>query len=307
MLSIETRGLGKRYRGGTIGLHPLDLKVPAGVCFGLLGPNGAGKSTLVKSLLTIIRATSGEALLLGRDHRDPEARRGVGYLAEGHAFPEVLTGREVCRYMGRLGGLWGGELEARIDKTVQRVGMAARCDERVADYSKGMKQRIGHRAGLARRPAAGVPRRADRRRGPSRAQGDPRDRAGTGGRREDGVRQLPPARRARDDVRRGSRAAPRTAADPGEACRREGEHREASRHAGDVQSDAVPARSRPPARRRGRRHRAARLDVRAADRRRRHRRRGRCAARRGIGIRAIQPRAVSLEDAFVAIVEEAGS
>ncbi len=103
--AIETRGLSKTYNGRIQALKALDLRVRAGSCFGLLGPNGAGKSTLVKTLLSIVHASGGTAQLLGKDHRDPAARKAVGYLPEGHRFPSYLTGRGVCNYFGQLAGL----------------------------------------------------------------------------------------------------------------------------------------------------------------------------------------------------------
>jgi ABC-2 type transport system ATP-binding protein len=73
--ALETRGLSKVYkslRGRIRALEPIDLKVETGRVFGLLGANGAGKSTFVKTALTICRATTGTAMILGRD---PEARQ----------------------------------------------------------------------------------------------------------------------------------------------------------------------------------------------------------------------------------------
>ncbi|MGE0712399.1 MAG: ABC transporter ATP-binding protein [Planctomycetota bacterium] len=151
-LAIEVEGLRKVYRGGVEALRGVDLHVPAGCCFGLLGPNGAGKSTLVKALLGIVHATSGSARLLGRDHRSPAAREGVGYLPEGHAFPPYLTGFGVCRYFGRLAGLRGKELERDVAEKLALVGMADRAHLKVTQFSKGMKQRVGLAQALLGRP-----------------------------------------------------------------------------------------------------------------------------------------------------------
>jgi ABC-2 type transport system ATP-binding protein len=151
--AIETKGLAKTYRNGTQALKGVDLQVPHGVCFGLLGPNGAGKSTLIKALLGIIHASEGSATILGVDHRQPHARKSVGYLPEGHAFPPYLTGRAVCRYYGRLGGLKGAELERDVSEKLEWVGMADRADEKVTKFSKGMKQRIGLAQALLGKPS----------------------------------------------------------------------------------------------------------------------------------------------------------
>ena len=121
--AIETTGLSKTY-GRVQALKPINLKVRLGCCFGLLGPNGAGKSTLVKTLLGIVRATGGSAQLLGGDFKNPESRRRVGYLPEGHRFPRYLTGRGVCRYFGRLSGLSVSRLNEEVDRKLAVVGMS---------------------------------------------------------------------------------------------------------------------------------------------------------------------------------------
>lgn len=142
--ALETQGLTKTYKRGRIqALKALDLQVPKGCAFGLLGPNGAGKSTLVKTLLGIVRATSGSARLLGTDFRSVEARRKVGYLPEGHRFPAYLTGRTLCDYFGRLSGLRGDQLKREIDEKLEWVGMKEWADTKVSKYSKGMAQRVG--------------------------------------------------------------------------------------------------------------------------------------------------------------------
>jgi len=141
--AIETRGLVKTYRGGVQALRGVDLQVAPGVCFGLLGPNGAGKSTLVKTLLSIVKPSGGSATLNGVDITLPQARRGVGYLPEGHAFPPYLTGAGVCEYFGRLAGLGGATLKQDIAEKLELVGMSEWARTKITKYSKGMKQRIG--------------------------------------------------------------------------------------------------------------------------------------------------------------------
>ena len=89
---IEAKSLRKVYRSrlGTRRIEALggiDLSVGPGEVFGLLGPNGAGKTTAVKVLLGLTRPTEGTALLFGTSVADPESRRRVGYLPEGHRFP----------------------------------------------------------------------------------------------------------------------------------------------------------------------------------------------------------------------------
>src|ERR1700761_1749125 len=95
--AIETEGLEKIYRSRfrsreVRAVSNLSVRVPVGVKFGLLGPNGAGKTTFVKMLLSSVIPTRGVASLFGRDAREPEARRPVGYLPENHRFPTYFTG-----------------------------------------------------------------------------------------------------------------------------------------------------------------------------------------------------------------------
>jgi ABC-2 type transport system ATP-binding protein len=150
--AVEAHGLTKIYKNKVYALKAVNLKVPVGSAFGLLGPNGAGKSTLVKTLLSIVRPTAGFATLLGRDIELPESRRGVGYLPEGHRFPQYLTGRAVCQYFGKLSGLTGAELEKEIDHKLELVGMREWGTTRVSKYSKGMQQRIGLAQAMLGRP-----------------------------------------------------------------------------------------------------------------------------------------------------------
>lgn len=141
--AIQTVNLSKIYKGGVTALRGVDLEVPKGCCFGLLGPNGAGKSTLVKILLSIVRPSGGTATLRGVDIRSAEARRQVGYLPEGHRFPNYLTAAGVCRYFGRLAGLEGERLAREVDDKLALVGLAEWKDTKVKSFSKGMAQRVG--------------------------------------------------------------------------------------------------------------------------------------------------------------------
>ena len=151
--AIETRDLCKTYNGKIHALKGINLRVRVGSCFGLLGPNGAGKSTLVKTLLSIVHASSGTAQLLGKDYRDPASRRAVGYLPEGHRFPSYLTGRGACQYFGQLAGMSGESLARDTDTKLALLGMTEWADTRVSKYSKGMLQRLGLAQAMLGNPA----------------------------------------------------------------------------------------------------------------------------------------------------------
>src|SRR5262245_700123 len=142
MLTI--RSLGKRYPGGTVGLTDFSLQAGEGV-LGLLGPNGAGKSTLMSILATVTKPTSGTFLWKGRDAaRDPlPLRRQLGYLPQDFGVYEKLTAREFLRYLGRLKGLSGSELERRVHELLELTNLHGAADRRLGGYSGGMRQRVG--------------------------------------------------------------------------------------------------------------------------------------------------------------------
>ena len=153
---IEVSALRKVYRtrfGRSVtALDGIDLSVRRGELFGLLGPNGAGKTTTVKTLLGLTFPTSGYARLLGIDARDPESRRKVGYLPEGHRFPGYLTPRETLSIFGRMSGVDPKTIAERTMPLLERLRIAQWADVRVKKFSKGMVQRLGLAASLVHDP-----------------------------------------------------------------------------------------------------------------------------------------------------------
>lgn len=151
MNSIETDRLTKVYpRGG--GCREITLQIAPGQVFGLLGPNGAGKSTLVKTLLGLLRPTSGTARLLGRPPGNLEARRRVGFLPEAFRYQEWLSGEELLQYHADLRGMDPKAAHKRIGEVLATVNMTGRERQRIQTYSKGMQQRIGLAAALISDP-----------------------------------------------------------------------------------------------------------------------------------------------------------
>ncbi|MCM3875630.1 MAG: ABC transporter ATP-binding protein [Thermoanaerobaculia bacterium] len=155
--AIEVRGLRKDYHAGLGGrevkaLSGIDIAVQPGELFGLLGPNGAGKTTTVKILLGLTHATAGSASLLGRPVADPESRRRVGYLPEGHRFPGYLTARQTLSIFGRMSGVAPRDLAARIPDLLARLKLSDWIDVKVKKFSKGMTQRLGLAAALVHEP-----------------------------------------------------------------------------------------------------------------------------------------------------------
>lgn len=147
--AIDVRQLHKKYTEGFISrksfhaLKGIDLQVQRGEIFGLLGPNGAGKTTLIKTLLGIVRRSSGEAFLLGEVAGSREARRKIGYLPENLNFPSHHSAIESLRFYGRLSQLPESVIRRRSSELLELVGLAGRERELVRKYSKGMRQRLG--------------------------------------------------------------------------------------------------------------------------------------------------------------------
>jgi len=138
---VETSGLTKRF-GERTAVRDVELHVPSGVAFGFLGPNGAGKTTLIRMLLGLTSASAGEMRLLGKPVPEERATalKKVGAIVEEPRFHGHLTGRENLRCAAAARG---HETYARIQPSLERVGLAARADDRVKGYSLGMRQRLG--------------------------------------------------------------------------------------------------------------------------------------------------------------------
>jgi len=141
-LIIETRGLRKQF-GTTVAVSDLSLQVREGEVFGFLGPNGAGKTTAIKMLLALVEPTAGTGRVLGAPLGNRAARARIGFLPEHFRFHDTLTATELLRFHGRLYGLRGGSLDARIDRLLTRVDLVDAADRPLRGYSKGMLQRAG--------------------------------------------------------------------------------------------------------------------------------------------------------------------
>ena len=155
--AIEVRGLRKVYRtsvtrGRITALDGIDLHVNPGELFGLLGPNGGGKTTTVKIVLGLTQPTDGTARISGLPVSDPESRRSVGYLPEGHKIPSYLTARQTLSIFGRMSGLDTATIKRRTDELLEALRISQWIDVRVKKFSKGMTQRLGLAVALLHSP-----------------------------------------------------------------------------------------------------------------------------------------------------------
>ena len=165
MAAIEAHELRRTYRThtGTIRRRTKEIEAVRGVSFaiepgelfGLLGPNGAGKTTTIKMLITLLLPTAGEARVLGfdvvRDAR--EVRKRIGYVFGGdRGLYERLSALDNLRYFAELYGLSGKRQRARIQEVLELVGLLGRERERVEGYSRGMRQRLHIARGVLHDP-----------------------------------------------------------------------------------------------------------------------------------------------------------
>ncbi len=133
-------------------LHGVSLSIPRKSVFGFLGPNGAGKTTLINLIVGIRRPTCGSLKLNGAECSSLEARSQLGYLPERPYFHEHLTGEGMLQYFGALSGMKKNEINIRIPKVLETVGMSHARKLELKKYSKGMLQRIGIAQALLHNP-----------------------------------------------------------------------------------------------------------------------------------------------------------
>jgi ABC-2 type transport system ATP-binding protein len=139
-------------RERVVAVRDLSLQVQPGEVYGLLGPNGSGKSTTLKIVLGLVSATRGHTKVFGEDSRLVRSRKDVGFLPENPYFYKFLTGAETVRFFGKLSGMGGAVLDARVQELLDLVGLSEAADRRVGGYSKGMLQRIGLAQALVQDP-----------------------------------------------------------------------------------------------------------------------------------------------------------
>src|SRR5207342_151638 len=132
----------------------VDLSIRSGSVYGLLGPNGAGKTTTIRVLTTLLRPTSGRAVVLGHDVVGEAAtvRRKVSLTGQYASVDEDLTGHENLVLVSRLLGLSWKEARTRSSELLEAFGLAEAAGRQVQTYSGGMRRRIDIAASLVAIP-----------------------------------------------------------------------------------------------------------------------------------------------------------
>jgi ABC-2 type transport system ATP-binding protein len=154
---LQVSGLAKTFRKPFTGkkveaVRGVSFEVNEREIFGFLGPNGAGKTTTMKMLTGLIAPTRGRASIFGIPAPSPDAMGRVGFLPENPYVYAYLSPREFVTLCARLSGVPGAGLGKRVERSLERTGVAYAMDRPVGTMSKGMLQRVGLAAALIHEP-----------------------------------------------------------------------------------------------------------------------------------------------------------
>ena len=148
--AILLKGVRKTF-GSTTAVHDLDLVVPRGGLYGFIGPNGAGKTTSIRMIMSILFPDSGELSVLG--HRSAlDAKDRIGYLPEERGVYRKMRVGAFLTFMARLKGLDEAGLPKRVQRALERVGLAGTDRKRCEELSKGMLQKVQFVAAILHEP-----------------------------------------------------------------------------------------------------------------------------------------------------------
>ena len=150
---IIVKNLVKKY-GDFYALNGLSFEVNENEIFGLLGPNGAGKTTLIHILATLLKPTTGGAVVNGYDvlHNATKVRKSIGVVFQAPSSDDILTGYENVKIHALLYGIARGTREKRISEVLKLVGLEGRKHDQVKKYSGGMRRRLEIARGLLHHP-----------------------------------------------------------------------------------------------------------------------------------------------------------
>ena len=150
---LTATGVTRAYRGGK-GVFDISLRLAAGDVLGLMGPNGSGKTTLLRVLATAAMPTGGRLSWFGNANpRDPSVRRRLGIMLDQPAHFDQMTGYQNAWFLAHQFGL-GDELSReRLDELFRWSGLSEARDQRVSEYSLGMKRKLNLVEALVHRPS----------------------------------------------------------------------------------------------------------------------------------------------------------
>ncbi len=154
MNAIDVNSLTKKF-GSSKAVDNISFTVEEGEIFGFLGPNGAGKSTTMMILTTLLKPTSGHALVGGYNvvSEAKKVREKIGFVQQEISVDEFLTGRENLYLHARINQIPRNLIKSRIDDVLELVELGEKQDDATLTYSGGMRKRLDIANGLLSRPA----------------------------------------------------------------------------------------------------------------------------------------------------------
>ena len=150
-MALEARNVSKSF-GAVRALDDVSLSIQQGDFFGLLGPNGAGKTTLMRTICGLLEPDSGELRILGSKLERWQIPFALGVVPQDIALYDMLTARGNLELFGKLRGITGRDLDARVEHVLGRIGLADRAKSRVSTFSGGMKRRLNLGVALLAEP-----------------------------------------------------------------------------------------------------------------------------------------------------------
>ncbi|MGZ8567308.1 MAG: ATP-binding cassette domain-containing protein [Actinomycetota bacterium] len=150
---LACEGLRKSY-GDRLAVDGVGFSIGVGETYGLLGPNGAGKTTTISMVCGLLARDAGVVTLQGRelDTDTVDVKADIGFVPQEIAIYPDLTAKENLRFFGKLYDLSGSELDGRIDRILETIGLADRANERTDAFSGGMKRRLNIGLGMLNQP-----------------------------------------------------------------------------------------------------------------------------------------------------------
>ena len=141
---ITVKDLSKSY-AGTTAVDRISFSVTKGQIVGFLGPNGAGKTTTMRILTCFLPPSAGTATVAGFDvlEQPLEIKKRIGYLPESPPLYLEMETAEYLRFVGKLKGLSGADLEKRVDYVCNRCFVTDVKNKLLGKLSKGYRQRVG--------------------------------------------------------------------------------------------------------------------------------------------------------------------
>ncbi len=156
---VQVQNLQKQYKppDGVFAVGKnggVNFEIYEGEIFSLLGPNGAGKTTCISMMSTLLTPTGGDVIIGGYSvtQKPVQAKQQIGVVPQELALYPTLSARQNLEFFGRMYGLGGKELKKRADEVLALIDLSDRANDKIEEYSGGMKRRVNIGIGLMHRP-----------------------------------------------------------------------------------------------------------------------------------------------------------